>query len=71
MLIRMRRAHGTGRAAGNAEVEGSADRDARGKELRAFFFLTVVLAPLTSVVVVGGYGFLIWIYQLLAGPPAS
>ncbi len=55
----------------DAKVDRSTDRDARGAEIRAFLFLTVVLAPLVAVVVVGGYGFVIWIYQLLAGPPAS
>lgn len=54
-----------------AKVVESTDRDARGGEIRAFLFLTVVLAPLVSVAVVGGYGFMIWIYQLLVGPPVS
>ncbi|WP_350335953.1 periplasmic nitrate reductase, NapE protein [Coralliovum pocilloporae] len=39
------------------------------KERRAFLFLAVVLAPLISVILVGGYGFLIWMSQLLFGPP--
>lgn len=37
------------------------------QELRAFVFLTVVLAPLLSVAIVGGYGFLVWIFHLLTG----
>ena len=41
------------------------------RELRAFLFLTIVLAPVISVLIVGGYGFLIWMYQLIAGPPGS
>ncbi len=41
------------------------------RELRAFLFLTIVLAPVLSVVIVGGYGFLVWMYQLMAGPPGS
>ncbi len=41
------------------------------RELRAFLFLTIVLAPVLSVVIVGGFGFLVWMYQLLAGPPGS
>lgn len=40
-------------------------------ELLVFLFLTVVLAPLLSVLLVGGYGFVIWITQLLMGPPGS
>jgi nitrate reductase NapE len=38
-------------------------------ELRAFLFLTVILAPVLSIAIVGGYGFMIWIYQMVAGPP--
>jgi len=38
-------------------------------ELRAFLFLTIILAPAVSVILVGGYGFAIWTYQLIAGPP--
>lgn len=40
-------------------------------ELNAFLFLTVVLAPLVSVMLVGGFGLLIWLYQLIAGPPTG
>lgn len=43
----------------------------RGQELAMFLFLTVVLAPVLAVMIVGGYGFLIWMYQLVAGPPGS
>ena len=41
----------------------------RGEELRVFLFLTVVLAPVLAVMIVGGYGFLVWMYQIVAGPP--
>lgn len=41
----------------------------RQRDLFAFLFLTVFLAPLLAVAVVGGFGFLIWIFQMLAGPP--
>jgi periplasmic nitrate reductase NapE len=39
-------------------------------ERRAVLFLTVVLAPLIAVLVVAGFGFCVWIYQMFAGPPA-
>jgi len=42
-----------------------------GSEFKAFLFVTVLLAPILSMVLVGGYGFLIWISQILAGPPVS
>lgn len=43
----------------------------RKAERRVFLFLTVVLAPVLAVAVVGGYGFMIWIYQMFAGPPTA
>lgn len=39
----------------------------KSQELRAFLFLTVVLAPVLAIAVVGGYGFFVWMYQLLTG----
>jgi len=35
----------------------------------SFLILAVFLAPVLSVVIVGGLGFLIWISQLIMGPP--
>jgi periplasmic nitrate reductase NapE len=43
----------------------------RNAERRAVVFLTVVLAPVIAVLVVASYGFCVWIYQLIAGPPGS
>jgi len=41
----------------------------RRKETRLFLFLVVFLFPLLSVGIVGGYGFLVWFFQMLYGPP--
>ena len=41
----------------------------RQEEWRSFLFFTVVMAPLLAVIIVGGYGFIVWMYQLIAGPP--
>ncbi|MFD2176174.1 trimethylamine N-oxide reductase system protein TorE [Veronia pacifica] len=42
----------------------------RSFEWRAFFFITVILFPVLSIMVVGGYGFLIWMSQVFFfGPP--
>ena len=41
----------------------------RRRERYAVFFLTIVLAPLIAVLVVAGFGFAVWMYQLIAGPP--
>jgi nitrate reductase NapE len=38
-------------------------------EFRSFLLLVVLLAPVLSVAIVGGYGFLVWISQILLGPP--
>jgi nitrate reductase NapE len=43
----------------------------RQEELRSFLFFTVVMAPVLAVIVVGGYGFLVWMYQLVVGPPTG
>lgn len=38
-------------------------------ERNTFMFLAVFLAPILSVIIVGGFGFMIWISQMLFGPP--
>ena len=43
----------------------------RQEEWRSFLFFTVVMAPILAVMIVGGYGFLVWMYQLVAGPPGG
>jgi periplasmic nitrate reductase NapE len=39
------------------------------EEATVFLLLAIVLAPVLAVAIVGGYGFAIWMYQLLSGPP--
>ena len=43
----------------------------RRSELKAFLFLTVVMAPVLAGIIIGGYGLLVWIYQMFMGPPTS
>jgi periplasmic nitrate reductase NapE len=38
-------------------------------EFRLFVFLIVFLFPILAVIVVGGYGFAVWMSQILMGPP--
>lgn len=38
-------------------------------ERRLFIFLVVFLFPILAVAVVGGYGFLVWMTQIILGPP--
>lgn len=40
-------------------------------ERNTFVFLTVFLAPILSVILVGGLGFMIWISQIIFGPPTT
>ncbi len=55
---------------GGSVTETQSNRnDSRLRELSAFLFLTVVLAPAAAVAIVGGYGFAVWMFQLIAGPP--
>lgn len=43
----------------------------KSHERNTFIFLAVFLAPILSVIIVGGFGFMIWISQILMGPPTS
>jgi nitrate reductase NapE len=45
------------------------DTTQRREEWRTWIFLTFVMAPVLAVAVVGGYGFIVWMYQILTGPP--
>ena len=61
----------------DTQTNGSPVHDAtalpstRREELRSFLFFTVVLAPALAVLLVASYGFVVWMVQLVAGPPAS
>lgn len=41
----------------------------RRDEIVAFLVLAVLIWPVIAVGVVGGYGFLVWMWQLVFGPP--
>lgn len=41
----------------------------RKAELLAFLTLAVLIWPIVAVGIVGGYGFLVWMSQLVFGPP--
>jgi nitrate reductase NapE len=44
-------------------------RNSRREELFAFVVLAVLIWPVVAVAVVGGYGFIIWMSQIVLGPP--
>jgi periplasmic nitrate reductase NapE len=52
-------------------VEPKHDSLTKTQELRSFLFLSVVMAPVLAVILVAGYGFVVWMVQLFAGPPGS
>lgn len=39
------------------------------EELLVFLIIVALVWPALTVGVVGGYGFTVWMYQLVAGPP--
>lgn len=41
------------------------------QETWAFLLLTFVIFPLIAILTVAGYGFLVWFFQMLAGPPGG
>lgn len=41
----------------------------RAQELRAFLLIAVLMAPVLAGALVAGWGFLVWMIQLFAGPP--
>ena len=43
----------------------------RKLELTLFLVLTIFLAPVAAIVFVSGYGFSVWMYQTIAGPPGT
>lgn len=43
----------------------------KAQERRTFIVLAVFLAPALAVAIVGGYGFAVWISQLILGPPGT
>jgi periplasmic nitrate reductase NapE len=49
------------------EVPGP--RSSRRAELATFLVLAVLIWPVLAVGFVGGYGFLVWIWQIIFGPP--
>jgi nitrate reductase NapE len=56
-------------ATSERELQPSKGPTDRRRELLAFLFLTVVLAPVLAIAIVGGFGFVVWIYQMIYGPP--
>jgi nitrate reductase NapE len=42
----------------------------RKEEFRTWLFFTVFMAPILAVLIVSGWGFVVWMWQVfVAGPP--
>jgi nitrate reductase NapE len=41
----------------------------RKEELRSWVFLAVIMAPVLTFLLVAAYGFVVWMTQLVTGPP--
>ncbi|MGH1484873.1 MAG: periplasmic nitrate reductase, NapE protein [Cellvibrionaceae bacterium] len=52
-------------------MEKPSTETSKPDETRAFLIIAVLLFPLLSVILVGGMGFIIWISQIIFGPPAG
>lgn len=39
------------------------------RETQLFLFITIILFPLIAVGLVAAYGFMVWMWQLVSGPP--
>ena len=48
---------------------GEAVAKVRRRELLTFLVLAFGIWPIVAVEVVGGYGFLVWMWQIVFGPP--
>lgn len=48
---------------------GMSDRPSSRAEFLVFAIIAALIWPVVAVGVVGGYGFLVWMYQIIFGPP--
>ena len=56
----------TGRVLGTVDA---AARPRRSREILVFLLLAVLIWPFIAVGVVAGWGFVVWMYYVLTGPP--
>jgi len=53
-------------------LHANSGQPSKRRELILFLFITIVLFPILSVMIVGGYGFAVWFWQMfVAGPPTG
>src|SRR5262249_23947751 len=60
----------TAMPSGRSDSRGHvASPNRRSEELFAFLILAIFIWPILGVGVVGGYGFVVWMLQIVFGPP--
>jgi len=69
MTSRQRTSARPERHASTDDPNGQSILKGKRGEHAVFAVLAVLIWPFIAVAVVGGYGFLVWMYQLLTGPP--
>lgn len=52
-----------------AQQNPMATSEQRRRERRLVLFILIFLFPILAIAIVGGYGFLVWILQMIFGPP--
>lgn len=53
----------------NEHVQTETPRRGRRHELIVFLILAVLIWPFIAIGIVGGFGFLVWMWQIIFGPP--
>ncbi len=53
----------------SADPRPPVDPGTRRREIAMFLLLAVFIWPVLSIAVVGGYGFIVWMSQMILGPP--
>jgi len=69
--VRGAKLHGIDSTPAERALDANTGQPGKRRELTLFLFITVVLFPLLSVMIVGGYGFAVWIWQMFNGPPTA
>ncbi len=49
--------------------KATAEAGAKRREITMFLVLAFAIWPILAVAVVGGYGFIVWMFQAVMGPP--
>jgi nitrate reductase NapE len=49
--------------------KATAETGAKRREITMFLVLAFAIWPILAVAVVGGYGFIVWMFQAVMGPP--